>query len=102
MKLLIDCDYIVYKCCAAAETEMDFGDDVIVVTSQFSEAMKCVERELKKVKNVFPFYEDIILFFTSPNNFRKKISPEYKGHRNRKKPCGFKRVINELKKITKL
>jgi DNA polymerase-1 len=37
------------------------------------------------------------LFFTSPNNFRKKILPEYKGHRQRKKPCGFKRVINNLK-----
>ena len=24
--------------------------------------------------------------------------PEYKGHRNRKKPCGYKRVIKELKK----
>ena len=23
--------------------------------------------------------------------------PEYKGHRNRKKPCGYKRVINQLK-----
>tara|TARA_B100000965_G_scaffold402522_1_gene428645 strand:- start:695 stop:1459 length:765 start_codon:yes stop_codon:yes gene_type:complete len=102
MKLLIDCDYIVYKCCASAETEMDFGEDVIVVTSQFSEAYKCVERELKKVKNEFPFSTDIILFFTSPNNFRKKISPEYKGHRNRKKPCGFKRVINELKKNYKV
>ena len=53
MKLLIDCDYIVYKCCAAAETEMDFGDDVIVVTSQFSEAYKCVERELKRLKMYF-------------------------------------------------
>ena len=102
MKLLIDCDYIVYKCCAAAETEIDFGDDVILVTSQFSEAYKHVERELNKVKEEFPFHTDIILFFTSPNNFRKKILPEYKGHRNRKKPCGFKRVINELKKNYKV
>ncbi len=102
MKLLIDCDYIVYKCCAAAETELDFGDDVIVVTSQFSEAMKCVEKELDKIRNEFPFHKDIILFFTSPNNFRKKILPEYKGHRNRKKPCGFKRVINALKKNYKV
>jgi len=102
MKLLIDCDYIVYKCCAAAETELDFGDDVIVVTSQFSEAYKCVERDLNKIKNEFPFHDEIILFFTSPNNFRKKILPEYKGHRNRKKPCGFKRVINELSKHYKV
>ena len=102
MKLLIDCDYIVYKCCASAETEIDFGDDVILVTSLFSEAYKCVERELTKVKDQFPFYDEIILFFTSPNNFRKKILPEYKGHRNRKKPCGFKRVIQELKKNYKV
>ena len=102
MKLLIDCDYIVYKCCASAETEIDFGDDVILVTSQFSEAYKHVERELNRVKEEFPFHTDIILFFTSPNNFRKKILPEYKGHRNRKKPCGFKRVINELKKNYKV
>ena len=102
MKLLIDCDYIVYKCCAAAETEIDFGDDVILVTSLFSEAYRCVQRELDKIKKDFPFAEDILLFFTSPNNFRKKILPEYKGHRNRKKPCGFKRVINQLKKDYKV
>ena len=102
MKLLIDCDYIVYKCCAAAETELDFGDDVIVVTSKFSDAYKCVQRDIDKIKREFPFFEEIILFFTSPNNFRKKILPEYKGHRNRKKPCGFKRVINQLKKDYKV
>ena len=99
MKLLIDCDYIVYKCCAAAETEMDFGDDVIVVTSNFSDAMKCVKRDLDRIQNELGSFDDeLILFFTSPNNFRKKILPEYKGHRQRKKPCGFKRVIQELKK----
>jgi DNA polymerase-1 len=98
MKLLIDADFIVYKCCAATETEIDFGDDVIVVASSFKEAYACVQRELDKIKREFPFYDDIFLFFTSPNNFRKKISPDYKGHRNRKKPCGFKRVINQLKK----
>ena len=97
MKLLIDCDYIVYKCCAATETEIDFGEDLIVVTSNFSDALNCVEKDLQKIKDEFGNFEDIILFFTSPNNFRKKILPEYKGHRNRKKPCGFKRVINALK-----
>ncbi len=97
MKLLIDCDYIVYKCCAATETEIDFGENLIVVTSNFEEAYNCVKRDLNKIKDEFGSFDEMILFFTSPNNFRKKILPEYKGHRQRKKPCGFKRVINNLK-----
>ena len=96
MILLIDCDYIVYKCCAATETEIDFGEDLIVVTSNYSEAYNNVKRDIQKIQNEF-MCDDVILFFTSPNNFRKKILPEYKGHRQRKKPCGFKRVINNLK-----
>ena len=96
-KLLIDCDYIVYKCCAATETEIDFGEDLIVVTSNFTDAYNCVKRELDRVKRDLGGFEEMILFFTSPNNFRKKILPDYKGHRQRKKPCGFKRVINNLK-----
>ena len=102
MKLLIDCDYIVYKCCASTETEIDFGEDLIVVTSNFTDAYKCVKRELDKIQKELGQFDEMILFFTSPNNFRKKILPEYKGHRNRKKPCGFKRVINELKKNYKV
>ena len=97
MKLLIDADFTVYKCCAAAETEIDFGDDVIVVTSKFSEAYACVMREIKKIQRHFGAFDDIILFFSSPDNFRKKIQGDYKGHRNRKKPCAYKRVINKLK-----
>ena len=96
MKLLIDCDYIVYKCCAATETEIDFGEDLIVVTSNYSEAYNNVKKDIQRVQDEF-MCNDVILFFTSPNNFRKKILPEYKGHRQRKKPCGFKRVINSLK-----
>ena len=98
MKLLIDADFIVYKSCAAAETEIDWGDDVILVTSRFSDAMKATEREIRKLKNFFMWdIPEVILFFSDSTNFRKEILPEYKGHRNRKKPCGYKRVINALK-----
>ena len=95
MKLLIDADFIVYKCCAAAESEIDFGDDVIVVTSKFSEAYAAVEREIVKIRSEFMLAEPV-LFFSDSKNFRKKIYPDYKGHRNRKKPCGYRRVISEL------
>ena len=97
MSLLIDADFIVYKCCAANETEIDWGDEVIVVSSRFSEAYNMVERELFKIANDLGCFDDSILFFTDSVNFRKRVDPAYKGHRNRKKPCGYKRVINKLK-----
>jgi len=97
MNLLIDADYIVYKGCAAAETEIDWGSDVIMVTSRFSEAYKNITKDINKIIEEFGGFSKPILFFSDSINFRKKILPEYKGHRNRKKPCGYKRVINQLK-----
>jgi DNA polymerase-1 len=97
VSLLIDCDYIVYKCCAATETEIDFGEDLIVVTSNFSDAYSYVERELYSIASDLGCFDDSILFFSDSINFRKSIDPAYKGHRNRKKPCGYKRIINKLK-----
>ena len=98
MKILIDADYIVYKACAAAETEIDWGDDVIVVSSRFSDAYRLVQHEITKIKNAFFTADACILFFSSSSNFRKFILPDYKGHRNRKKPCGYRRVIAALEK----
>ena len=97
MNLLIDADYIVYKCCAACETEIDYGEDVIFVTSNYSDAYKAVTRDISNITKQFGDFATPILFFSDSNNFRKKISPDYKGHRNRKKPCGYKRVISNLK-----
>jgi DNA polymerase-1 len=97
MELLIDADFIVYKNCAAAETELDFGEDVILVTSNFSDAYNATIREITRLKDEFGSFATIKLFFSDTKNFRKKIAPSYKGHRNRKKPCGYKRVINKLK-----
>ena len=97
MRFLIDADFIVYKCCAACETEIDYGEDVIFVTSNFSDAYNAVKREIQQIQDVFGSFSKPILFFSDSKNFRKKISPDYKGHRNRKKPCGYKRVIRNLK-----
>ena len=97
MKILVDADFVVYKCTAAAESEIDFGNDVILVTSLFSEAYSCVKREIERIKKELRPHTDVVLFFSDSTNFRKEIEASYKGHRNRKKPCGYKRVINKLK-----
>ena len=94
MTLLIDADYLAYKTCAACEDEIDYGDDLIVVTSRFSEVLKAFQHEVSSIADCLGSFDDLILFFSSPRNFRKKIFPDYKGHRNRKKPCGYKRLLN--------
>jgi DNA polymerase-1 len=94
MSLLIDADYLAYKTCASCEDETDFGNDVIVVTSKFSEVLDRFQSELNSIVECLGGMDDVILFFSSPTNFRKKIYPDYKGHRNRKKPCGYKRLLN--------
>tara|TARA_B100000700_G_scaffold168182_1_gene185734 strand:- start:139 stop:387 length:249 start_codon:yes stop_codon:yes gene_type:complete len=76
MELLIDADYIVYKNCAAAETELDFGEDVILVTSNFSDAYNATTRELTKLKDEFGSFSDIKLFFSDTKNFSEKNCTE--------------------------
>ena len=71
MKILVDCDFVVYKCCAGCESEIDFGDDIIVVTSRFSEAYGMVRRELEKIALKFGAFGNLILFFSDSQNFRK-------------------------------
>ena len=53
MKLLVDADYVVYKCCAGAETEIDWGNDVILVTSKFSEAYAALSVSYSKLSTTF-------------------------------------------------
>ena len=62
-----------------------------------------VERELSKIKEHFHVGRTKSgAVFSDSKNFRKKIYPDYKGHRNRKKPCGYRRVITELEKRYKV
>ena len=78
MSLLIDADYIVYKCTAAAEEDYDFGDDVILVTSRFSEAYEMVLRDLAHIANDLGVYDNIVIFFSDARNLQKHIFPDYK------------------------
>ena len=94
----LDFDFNVHKCAARNEIDTDFGNDVIVVQSNFRELMRDVEREIAQVKSDLGMYNiEVTLFFSCSPNFRKKIDPEYKGARKRKKPAGYRRCINKLK-----
>ena len=94
--LLIDSDFLAYKAAQACEEGIDFGNDVIIAQSNFSNVLKIFEREIKKVKTAM-MDDEIILYFSSTENFRKKIYRDYKGHRNRRKPLGYRRLVNHCR-----
>ena len=94
--LLIDTDFVAYKAAQACEECIDFGDDVVIAQSDFKETLKVFERELRKITTAM-MDDEIILYFSSPKNFRKEIFPDYKGHRNRRKPLGYKRLVNHCR-----
>ena len=91
--LLIDSDFLAYKAAQACEIGIDFGEDVIIAQSLFSEVLKVFHNELNKVTKAM-MEDDFILYFSSTQNFRKKIYPDYKGHRMKRKPLGYKRLVN--------
>ena len=47
--LLIDSDFLAYKASQACEIGIDFGNDVIISQSQFSDVLRVFENELNKV-----------------------------------------------------
>ena len=94
--LLIDSDFLAYKAAQACEIGIDFGNDVVISQSQFSAVLRVFENELGKVTKAM-MNDDFVLYFSSTNNFRKKIFPDYKGHRMKRKPLGYRRLINQCK-----
>jgi hypothetical protein len=69
----------VYKCCAATETEIDFGEDLIVVTSRFSEAYEYVERELYNIASDLGCFDDpLFCFFLIVSTFVNLLTQRIK------------------------
>ena len=75
MKILCDADFIVYKSCAAAETEIDWGDDTILVTSKFSDAYAATRRELAKLEKKYSGFDGLNLTFETLDGILKHNGP---------------------------
>lgn len=92
-QLRIDADFYAYRSCQMAEEDLDFGDDVIIVASNFPLVTRMFERQLQDLKERYET-DEIVLYFTGTQNFRKQVDPEYKGNRVKRKPAGYKRLLN--------
>jgi len=95
--LLIDADLYLYRCCAAAEEETDWGDDLWSLSIDLKEAKRHF-RELLKEFCEYLRTDDFILCLTDGQNFRKDLDPNYKsGRRKVRKPVGYKAFVDWAK-----
>jgi DNA polymerase-1 len=91
-QLRVDADFFAYRTCASNETELDWGEDLITIASNFQEVIRTFNSEIESLKRRFDS-DNVTLYFSDTRNFRKEIDPEYKGKRTKRKPVGYKRLL---------
>jgi len=99
---LIDCDYIVYKSCTACEYDVDWGDEVILVQSRFTDAYKMVERELFKISNDLGCFDDSILFLLIVSIFVSALTQRIKDIETARNRAGIDGSSTSSRKSTTL
>ena len=90
-KLLIDADYFLYRAASHAEEELEFSSDLTFVVGSLKKGQRRFKNEINDLCEKFNS-RDVILTFTSTNNFRKTVDPTYKGNRIKRKPAGYLRL----------
>ena len=91
--LLIDADLYLYRACAAAEEEVDWGDDLWSLQTDLKEAKSIFQNTLQEVCEALDT-ANFILCFSDRDNFRKEVLPSYKGGRKKvRKPTGYKAAV---------
>lgn len=96
LELRLDADFFAYRCCQANETELDWGDDLITIASNFKEVIKVFTNEINNLKKRFDT-DQVLLYFSDSKNFRKLVDSDYKGKRTKRKPVGYKRLLEWCK-----
>jgi DNA polymerase I len=87
--LLIDGDLYAYRACAAAEEEIDWGDDVWSLASDLKQAKDIFEEFIKSTCEHLRV-DTYVVCLSDSGNFRKDIDPNYKGGRKKlRKPVGY-------------
>ena len=92
--LLIDGDLFLYKAAAAAETEVDWGDDIWSLSSDLKDAKAAFTRSIERFKQTL-MASKVVLTISGSNNFRMDVEPTYKGGRKKtRKPVGYKALVD--------
>lgn len=93
LTMLIDADIYLFRACAAAEIEHDWGDDVWSLTTDLKDAQAYFRKTISEFQQELDI-EDFVLCLTSGDNFRKEVLSDYKSNRKgTRKPVGYAALV---------
>jgi 5'-3' exonuclease len=92
LELRIDADFYAYRICQANEEELDWGEDLITIASNFKQVIKQFQYDIDNLVKRFDA-TSVTLYFSDSNNYRKQLDPEYKGKRTKRKPVGYRKLL---------
>lgn len=101
MELIIDGDIYLYKIATACVNEVQFGDEIyssVNETEMRDDFDKFIDTLIDDMTGSFRKLKVIAFSCPSSEGFRKKLYPEYKANRVQKKPLGFKKLKEYVKK----
>lgn len=97
--LLLDADYLVFSSMSAAEVETHWADNVWTLECNHEIAYRNLISAVDAIRRLRKSFEtsDIVMCFTSKDNWRKDILPTYKMNRKAtRKPTGYDSFIESL------
>ena len=95
--IIVDGDLYLYRACAAAEVEIDWGDDIWSLQTDLKVAREHFQRMLDGFSAELSS-QDTIVAFSGSDVFRMHVAPTYKGGRKKtRKPVGYKAMLEWAK-----
>lgn len=94
--LLIDGDLLAYSSTSAAEVEVNWHGDLWTLHTDLAKAKESFSQKVEEGLKLTDC-DRAIIALTSPDNFRLRVLPTYKGNRKTRKPTGYPALIEWVK-----
>ena len=90
MFLAVDGDILLYRAASAAETEIDWGEDIWSLYTDLNDAKSSFQHQLDSITTKLGIGDFVVCLSDHGANFRKTVDPTYKGNRKgTRKPVGY-------------
>jgi hypothetical protein len=73
LQLRVDADFYAYRACQSAETELDWGDDLITIASNFRVVLDIFEGEISKLRSKFDTTNVTLYFSDTTTSVRRYV-----------------------------